>query len=124
MHSTLSSRGQALVETIYSIPIVMSGLALSLIGLHSLFLFYLTDHWTYQASICLVEEKPKESCRSELVKKTNQLPYTYFQIKKFERNNHQAQVEMKVWSLAQKFSFTHREEQNLFIKSGIFGSHQ
>lgn len=66
MFRTSNNRGQALVESLFSLPLVVGGATLILGGLHSLFVFYLVDYWTYKASFCLAKERPVPFCEQEI----------------------------------------------------------
>ena len=72
--------GQALVETLFSLPILVAGGTLVLGGLHSLSAFYLTDYWTYDLAFCLAQERSTIVCRKQFKRKVANLPLTQVSI--------------------------------------------
>ena len=72
--------GQALVETLFSLPILVAGVTLVLGGLHSLSAFYLTDFWSYNMALCLNKEISSTKCRTEFNKKTSYLPFAKVEV--------------------------------------------
>ncbi len=85
-----NKRGQALVETLVSLPVLMAGGALVLAGLHSLCTFYLVDHWTYESALCLAQEK--STCRKELDQRLMQIPYASVAVRRFYKRGETVEV--------------------------------
>ncbi len=75
-----SLKGQALFETLFTLPIVMGGLSLILCFLYSWTSHFLIDHWVYQSALCLAENQAPRHCQKELVEKLKQVPFLTFQI--------------------------------------------
>ncbi len=85
-------RGQALVETMLSLPTLVSGAILMFGGLHSLFAFYWVDYWTYQSALCLAQEQPRVFCRQQLNQRLQQVPFAKARIQNLSFSVHAAQV--------------------------------
>ena len=64
------SKGQAIVETIISLPLVFTCLILSLLFFYIHVQHLWTDHHLYQALICLAKGQSTKACKDELIKKT------------------------------------------------------
>lgn len=90
-----NSRGQALVENLLSLPALVSGITLVLGGLHSLFAFYLVDYWSYQAVLCLVEEKQKMDCEQQWQSRVGLLPFVSVKIIEFRRHTWDAKLDVQ-----------------------------
>lgn len=65
----MNARGQALIESLLSLPIVLSGALLLLLTMYMLLSQHLLEHWVYETSVCLAQEYPSYSCETELRKK-------------------------------------------------------
>ncbi len=96
MKSMIGNRGQALVETLFSLPLLVAGVTLVMVGLHSLSVFYLVDYWTYSASRCLAEERLASRCRQTLERRLQSLPYASVQIQSFRAGTFGARVETRL----------------------------
>ena len=75
-----NSDGQALVETLFSLPVLVAGVTLVLGGLHSLSVFFLADSWTYELSQCLVMEESQQQCSKNFSQKVKNLPFASVKI--------------------------------------------
>jgi hypothetical protein len=114
-------RGQALVETLASLPVIVLGATLVLGGLHSLFAFYLTDYWVYQSSLCLVRERQISHCRQQLQKRLAQLPFSSHTIHQFKSGSSKTHVSLSLdTSLVGTLHF--EEKHSFFLKSEDFGA--
>ncbi len=92
----LNSRGQALVETLLSLPALVSGATLVLGGLHSLFAFYWVDHWTYQLSQCLAKETIAIECTRDFEKRVQLLPFAKVEVIQQSQWGDQVQVKTQL----------------------------
>jgi hypothetical protein len=118
---TRHNAGQALVETLVSLPIMLLGVSVVIAGLHSLFLFYLSDHWVYQSSLCLVRERQISHCRQQLQKRLAQLPFSSHTIHQFKSGSSKTHVSLSLdTSLVGTLHF--EEKHSLFQKSEDFGA--
>ncbi len=120
MTSNVNNRGQALVETLFSLPLLVAGVTLVMVGLHSLSVFYLVDYWTYSASRCLAEERPASLCREKLERRLQSLPYTSIHIQSFQSRRPAALVKTQVTTVL----FHNKEFESRFstnLSSAEFG---
>lgn len=88
--------GQALVESLLSMPLLVAGVTLVLAGLHSLSLFYIVDHWTYNTAVCLVQENSPQGCREQLSKRLQQLPLQTTRIKEVSATSKEVSVQIQL----------------------------
>ena len=65
-----NSNGQAIMETIISLPLIFTCFILSLLFFYVHVQHLWTDHHLYQALICLAEGQSKKTCKDRLIKKT------------------------------------------------------
>ena len=92
----LTSRGQAFVETLLSLPVLALGVTLVLGGLHSLFAFYITDYWSYQSVLYMNKENPIQTCQSSLEQNMKKIPYLNFEINEFRRTSYESRVSVEI----------------------------
>ena len=111
-------KGQALVETLLSLPLVVVGVTALLGGLHSVGLYYLGDHWTYQSALCLTQERGVRTCQKILEDRLHQLPFSSFQITSFGGHPGFSQVVVRLQGPLGGFQF--REGFSGPLKSGDF----
>ncbi|MCB0378547.1 MAG: hypothetical protein KDD33_08650 [Bdellovibrionales bacterium] len=70
-----NQRGQALVESLASLPMLIV-IALAVLSLpFSILSHYLSDHWVYQSSLCLAKEESKVVCEAQLLQRLRQIPF-------------------------------------------------
>ena len=65
-----NSSGQALIETVIGLPLVLTCLTLCLLFFYVHIQHIWTDHQLYQALICLAEGQPTKECENKLIRKT------------------------------------------------------
>ncbi len=82
-----NSFGQALIETLFSLPLVLSAMMLVLVFLYSWTSHFLIDHWVYQSALCLSQDHSIRTCRKELEEKLNQIPFLTFQVRRMTKNS-------------------------------------
>ena len=87
-----NQKGQALIETLISLPFTILALS-GTIGLaHFSISYKLTDHWTYEAAICLSKFYPKNFCSKELRRKIDLLPYVDINLRRIYRSANQVSL--------------------------------
>lgn len=87
-----NSRGQALVESLFALPLAIVVVSSIFIGFLHLSSLFLTDHWTYQSSLCLASYQPSLKCKSELEARLQLLLFYNPDIQKIERRKNQVEV--------------------------------
>ncbi len=88
----LNCRGQALVESLFTIPFAIAVVSSFFIGFLSLSSEFLADHWTYQSALCLASHKPVALCKRELEQHLQLLPFYHHDIHKMDRQQQSAEV--------------------------------
>lgn len=129
----LNNSGQALVETVLSLPVVVAGVTMILVGLHSLSFYYWFDHWTYESAVCLIKENSEWDCEKKLKAKLEIFPGSSFVINRFYKTSDHVFVEVlgrgillpnlvdrKNISMSKTFT----EQINTSLSSKDFGDHQ
>lgn len=102
-----NKRGQALIESLFTLPVFIGLVALATIGSFSTGAYYLTDHFVYQSALCLASAQVTKNCEQELKQKLNLIPFSHFSIQQFYKTSQQVRSQIVVthpWS--QSFEFT------------------
>ena len=94
----MNQRGQALIESMLVLPTCTGGIALILGGLYFYTAHHLTDHWVYQTSMCLAEDKPEQECSQDLKKHIHKLSFHNIQKLGLKRTKDQILVRLKTRS--------------------------
>lgn len=93
-----NQKGQAFVETLWLMTFIPLLVFLTLVGLHSLFVHYLTDHWTYQSTLCMIQEQPVGECRRVLQKNLELLPFVESKIVVIYRTHRKSRTQVEIKS--------------------------
>lgn len=123
MPSLNNNRGQALLESLWCLPVVIGFFTLILIGIETHFSDYLIDHWVYEACLCLAKEQPTQTCSNKLLSQLQHIPFIDFQLNQFSRDEKRILVKLIVdHHLLTPKAFT--EELFLPLQSSDFRSAQ
>lgn len=90
------NRGQALLESVISLPALVALFSAMLIGGHSLLTDFLMDQWLYESTFCLVEEKPKQLCLENLKTQVTRIPFLEIQSLNLFRRSRQVHVQARL----------------------------
>lgn len=89
-----NARGQALVESLFTLPFAIAVVSSFFIGFHYLSSEFLADHWTYQSALCLASQKPVALCKREVGQRLRLLPFYHHDIQKMDRRLQRVEVEI------------------------------
>jgi hypothetical protein len=112
-------KGQAIIESLFSLPVFMGLIFLIMISILQFSSHYLSDHFVYSAAICIAKDEI-ETCKQQLIKKMRLIPFMRFKIISFKKYYNKINVEVDTKS-AGGYSNNIRENLELPIKSKHFG---
>ena len=93
---SISSSGQAALESILVFPFLLVVFCSLTLGFHHFGSDYLFDHWTYQSTLCLAREKEISLCKNQLKKRLNFIPFSRFSVTEFYKDEKRVRVQLKV----------------------------
>jgi len=78
------------------IPFLILLTSALLSGFHATAVYYLVDHWTYEASLCLARQAPAAHCRKGLSEKLDLLPFLTYEIQEISTTSNSSLAKVKI----------------------------
>ena len=94
-----NQKGQALIESLFCIPVLISLISFIFIGFYRVSSHYLIDHFIYQAAFCLAKERGDDQCKKQLIRKLDLIPLSQSQIDLFYIDHKTVAVKARITKL-------------------------